>query len=77
MATSIMHCDVVKTITYKKKTFGFFQDQDHKNGMSISSLSLIAVFLHKQKKRAKYLWHIKRNKLTRCWILFPVVGYFC
>ena len=47
--------DLVKTITYKTKTlknfqdqdqtFDFFQDQDHKNGIKINSLSIIAIFL--------------------------------
>ena len=47
----VMVSDVAKTITYKTKpktkakTFDVFQDQNHKNGMRISSLSLIAVFL--------------------------------
>ena len=34
-----------KTVFVKIKTFDFFQDQDHKNGIRINSLSLIPIFL--------------------------------
>ena len=34
-----------KTVFVKTKTFDFFQDQDHKNGMRINSSSLTAIFL--------------------------------
>ena len=56
----------VKTMT---KTFDFFQDQDHKNGMNINSLSLEAIFLQQpqQKKTGKIstVQYIKRNNV-RC-----------
>ena len=72
-----MSSDVVNTITYKTnpckffktktvfaktKTFDFFQDQDHKNGMRINSYHLSLFFYNNKKKNEQNIYRILRNK---------------
>ena len=53
--------DVVKTITYKTKTFDFFQDQMGRE-LTVYHLSLFLYNNKKKKKRANYIHNIEKNK---------------